>query len=566
MLAVAAVAAALTAGGRVTMEAGASVGSAPNWKRGERCTAGAVDALFMMKLRQAQAEELESTFWAVSNPDSPRYGKHLNREQLRALVGASEGSLSTVTSWLQKAGVKATTAETGDSIHAVMSCAQAEALFDTQLHHFHHNTAKMQVIRTVSPYSLPAEIAEHVQMVGNLLALPKVQRPIVVESDDNDQAFPTTYSCGGSCGATFTTPGVLTDAYKLGSAPSGATKGSMAVAEFQGVYYDLKDNADFSSACGVNITVDKQVGKNDGSRCEIPIIGTELCAEALLDIQYIKSIGGSIPLTDIFNSDFSLLNWMTQVLDMSDADLPLIHSVSYGNDEVQQDSTAYMVSCNQQFMKAGSRGVSVLFASGDQGVEGRSGGGSRYHPDFPAGSPYITAVGGTDFATKSEIGDEKAWTQGGGGFSDTFAIPSYQSGAVSSYKTAAGSSLPAQSYWNNTGRGYPDVAALGGQGNPYCVVVGGKFRGVAGTSAACPVVAGVFAKLNEVRLARGDAALGFLNPMIYKIGSQGFNDVSQGRNCGKASCKDTDGFPAVKGWDAATGWGTPNFEALSKLV
>ena len=27
-----------------------------------------------------------------------------------------------------------------------------------------------------------------------------------------------------------------------------------------------------------------------------------------------------------------------------------------------------------------------------------------------------------------------------------------------------------------------------------------------------------------------------------------------------------DGFAAVKGWDPATGWGTPNFEALQALV
>lgn len=563
MLAVAAVAAALTAStGRVTMESGASVGSAPNWKRGERCTSGSVDALFMMKLSKAQATELETTFWAVSEPDSPRYGKHLKSEQMRALVSASEGSLSAVQSWLAAAGVKATMSPMGDSIRAAMSCAQAETLFETQLHHFHHNTGSLEVVRTVAQYSLPADIAEHVQMVGNLLALPLVTKPMLVEAT-GDGAFPSEYTCGGSCSGEFTTPAVLTAAYSLGAAPSGKTMGSMAVAEFQGVYYDTKDNDKFGTACGINVTVDHQIGKNSPGRCEIPIVGTELCAEALLDIQYIKGVGGAIPLTDIFNSDFSLLNWMQQVLALDEP--PLINSVSYGNDETQQTSVEFMNSCNQQFMMAGAKGVSVLFASGDQGVLGRSGGGDRYHPDFPGGSPYITVVGGTDFVSKGVVGAEKAWTDGGGGFSDTFAIPSYQASAVASYKTTAGSALPAQSYWNNTGRGYPDVAALGGQGNSYCVVVGGKFRGVAGTSAACPVVAGVFAKLNEVRLARGDSPLGFLNPMIYKIGSQGFNDVKEGRNCGAAKCTD-DGFPAIAGWDAATGWGTPNFAALSKLV
>ena len=52
-----------------------------------------------------------------------------------------------------------------------------------------------------------------------------------------------------------------------------------------------------------------------------------------------------------------------------------------------------------------------MFASGDQGVWGRTGAGKgqTFHPDFPAGSPYVTAVGGTDFAKKSTIGEETTW-------------------------------------------------------------------------------------------------------------------------------------------------------------
>ena len=49
-----------------------------------------------------------------------------------------------------------------------------------------------------------------------------------------------------------------------------------------------------------------------------------------------------------------------------------------------------MESANTEFMKIGVRGVSILFASGDQGVCGREGcGGKRFHPDFPAGSPCV---------------------------------------------------------------------------------------------------------------------------------------------------------------------------------
>merc|ERR1712007_72737 len=132
-------------------------------------------------------------------------------------------------------------------------------------------------------------------------------------------------------------------------------------------------------------------------------------------------------------------------------DAPKVHSVSYGNDENQQSSTQYMDTCNTAFMKAGMRGISILFASGDQGVCGRESClfEHRYHPDFPAGSPYITAVGGTNFLGNT-IGEETAWSDGGGGFSDTFPIPEYQKAVVAAYKNSPAAKLPPQKYWNGT--------------------------------------------------------------------------------------------------------------------
>jgi len=224
----------------------------------------------------------------------------------------------------------------------------------------------------------------------------------------------------------------------------------------------------------------------------------------------------------------------------------------------------YMYTVNTAFMKAGVRGLSILFASGDQGVCGRSGCGlfthSVFHPDFPGGSPYITAVGGTDFAG-TEIGDETVWKSGGGGFSNTFGQPAYQKQVVATYLADTSANFPPQKLWNATGRGYPDIAALGGQKNSYCVSTGGRFAGVAGTSAACPVAAGIFAKVNGVRLAAGKPALGFLNPFIYK-NPAAFFDVTSGTN----SDQKVYGFTAVKGWDAASGFGTPNYEALAKAA
>ena len=134
-----------------------------------------------------------------------------------------------------------------------------------------------------------------------------------------------------------------------------------------------------------------------------------------------------------------------------------------------------------------------------------------------------------------------------GGFSDHFDIPSWQADAVSKYKSNPDADLPPARFWNNTGRGYPDVSALGGTHTPYCVLTGGRAEGVAGTSASCPVFAAVVAKLNAIRLNAKKPALGFLNPFIYQ-NADAFNDVTKGMN----GVSKEEAFKAVAGWDAVS--------------
>jgi len=321
-------------------------------------------------------------------------------------------------------------------------------------------------------------------------------------------------------------------------------------------YWDQADLTNFNSACDSSASVTTTIGGNNGKVCSLGG-----CVEALLDIEYIGAVANPIPLTVIYSSTYSLLEWAQTINDMSDP--PLVHSVSYGNDEVQQTSSQYMEEVNTEFIKSAALGLSIFFASGDQGVWGRSGVGATFNPDFPAGSPYVTAVGGTDFSTKSTIGAESVWSCGGGGFSNEFPTPSWQQADVTAYLSTA--TLPDASKFNASGRGYPDISALGGQVNPYCVAYSGgsKFGGVAGTSASCPVAAGIFAQLNNVRLNNNQPSLGWLNPFIYEH-PECFNDVKDGsqNNCNAG----TTGFETITGWDPATGLGSPNYECLAKLM
>jgi tripeptidyl-peptidase-1 len=104
------------------------------------------------------------------------------------------------------------------------------------------------------------------------------------------------------------------------------------------------------------------------------------------------------------------------------------------------------------------------------------------------------------------------------------------------------------------------VAALGGDKNTYCISGGGMFSGIWGTSASCPVVAAIFARLNAARFAKSGKPLGFLNPWIYTH-ADAFNDVVVGI-IDHGNKKRNGGFEAIKGWDPATGVGTPNWPRM----
>lgn len=114
--------------------------------------------------------------------------------------------------------------------------------------------------------------------------------------------------------------------------------------------------------------------------------------------------------------------------------------------------------------------------------------------------------------------------------------------------------LPPPVMFNQQGRGYPDVAAIGGFTNPYCVLADhDTYVGVSGTSASCSVVASIVAQLNNVRLSADKSPLGFMNPFLYE-NAHCFNDINDhSTNHCVRDTQGTQGFAALDGWDPATG-------------
>ncbi|XP_073338868.1 tripeptidyl-peptidase 1 [Pagrus major] len=512
-------------------------------------------------LKQRNIDLLEETLRRVSDPDSAQYGKHLTLEEVSSLVRPSDLTQKVVRRWLQSHGItNCLTVRTQDFLQCTMTAEVAETLLPGSK--FRRYTRDSQsVVRSSAPYSVHDDVHQHLDFVGGLHRLPPKGQQDLSKASSNRRQQQS--KAGVHLGVT---PAILRARYNLSATDVGtAQNNSQAVAQFLEQYYSPADLAEFMSMFGRSFQHHSQVDR---------VVGTQGAGkagmEASLDVEYIMSTGANISTWVFTNpgrheTQEPFLQWMVLLSNMSD--LPWVHTISYGDDE-DSLSTAYMMRINTEFMKAGVRGISLLFASGDSGAGCKHLGKEQnsFRPSFPASSPYVTTVGGTAFKNPYKVTYEITDYISGGGFSNVFKMPDYQASAVDAYLKMVAASLPPQSYYNTSGRAYPDMAAL--SDNYWVVINRVPVPWVSGTSASTPVVGGMLSLINDQRLLKGLPALGFLNPRLYKLKGQALFDVTEGCHL---SCLDETvqgkGFCAAPSWDPVTGWGTPNYpELLAALL
>ena len=244
----------------------------------------------------------------------------------------------------------------------------------------------------------------------------------------------------------------------------------------------------------------------------------------------------------------------------------------------------YIKPLNDTFIQAAAEGIGVYFASGDSGDETSTFGFAT--PDWPAVSPWVTAVGGTALGvgssntrvletgwgtsnyscdTSTLVCTRAGWLYGsGGGVSRIFPKPSYQASLTAS------------------GRTIPDVAALGDPQTGLLVgqtqtfpdgVYYDEYR-LGGTSLSSPIFAGLMALADQ----KAGHVHGFANPLFYAnpgrfydvlsvktaVARRNYNN-SVNANAGTSdflrTFDDYTGSPTQHtgpGWDNVTGLGTPN--------
>ncbi|KAF1919189.1 peptidase S8/S53 domain-containing protein [Ampelomyces quisqualis] len=542
---------------------------------------------FRIAVRSADHSLLERTLMEISSPNSPRYGQHLNRNELRDLVKPRAESSDAVINWLQASGIESQDiSNDGEWINFHAPVKRAEVMMGAAFKTY-QSKVRREVIKVRSlSYSVPKEIRSHIDMIHPITRFGQLQAERSQVLSEGPEI--STASVNATCNSTVT-PSCLANLYKFADYKANLNASvTIGVNGFLEQYARYSDFQNFTStyspiAVGSNFTYTLVAGGLNEQN------STDDSVEANLDIQYTAGLVGPSIKTEFLstagrgshipdldqpsaadNQNEPYMELFTYLLGLENEKLPSVLTTSYGESE-QSVGAPYAHKVCDMIGQLGTRGVSVIFSSGDTGPgsacqtnDGKN--TTRFAPIFPASCPYVTAVGGT-----FNIKPERAVYFSSGGFSDFWARPAYQDIAVGDYLKKLGSQW--DGLYNASGRGFPDVAA---QGLGFRVVDKGVTKPVAGTSASAPVFASIIALLNNARLAEGKPVLGFLNPWIYTVAHTGLNDIVDGGSEGCTGRSIYSGQPtprvpfaswnATEAWDPVTGYGTPDFEKLLRIA
>ncbi|KIX94599.1 uncharacterized protein Z520_09645 [Fonsecaea multimorphosa CBS 102226] len=531
---------------------------------------------------------LEQHLHQVSDPSHHRYGQHLSQEEVHDLIKPSDETYDLIRNWLSDNDIDPSHCEVNsarDWITVTLPVNKAEVLLDTKYAVYQHEDGST-LVRTTS-WSLPRSLHDHVTTIQPTTAFlrpnPKASTLIDVPVDiDISQltAAANATTIKGSCNFAGMTPKCLRTLYNtINYTPQAPQNNSVAFTNYLGQVSNRTDAQTFlrnfrpdavDSAFAVT-QVSVNGGAVDNGTAGAGLEGN-LDLQTMLGIVYptpvtLYSTGGEPPFKpddfSVTNTNEPYLTWLLFLRDQDIKTIPKVISTSYGDHEQTVPQSYAKTVCNQ-FAALGAQGISLFFSSGDSGVGDNSScitndGKNRttFIPVFPASCPYVTTVGGTMNYPEVVAHDSYNSFASGSGFSNYFTRPKYQNTSVERYLDTIGDKF--KGLYNRSGRAYPDIAA---QGYKYLIFLGQSPRSVDGTSCSAPTMASIFSLVNDALAAAGKPPMGWLNPWLYSKGFAAFTDVVNGSSVG---CNGP-GFGASKGWDVASGFGTPDFEKILDVL
>ena len=261
-------------------------------------------------LRQPNTALFERMLYEVSDPSHARYGQHLSRGSLSALMAPRAESTATVRAWLRDAGVPdSQVEEDGEWINLRVSTRGASALLDADFGVWRHDSTHAERVRALG-YSVPEAVAEHITMVAPVVRFGQL-RPArsqifdvvdhAPEQPPRASAIPPQMLNETACNASIT-PECLRALYNVGSYQADAAGAGRKRSSLLGVcgyleqwakhdQLELFADAYAPYAADANFTA---VGINGGVNKQGNL--TEDDVEANLDVQYAVAMSYKTPV------------------------------------------------------------------------------------------------------------------------------------------------------------------------------------------------------------------------------------------------------------------------------
>ena len=484
--------------------------------------------VFVLPHRNEDA--LKSVLQDIYDPSSPSYQQYLTVEEFTDRFGPSQADYDALTNFVQTHGLTVVgTSVNRMNLDVSGSVANIEKALHVTMGVYQHPTENRTFFspdREPTPdLSIPLW---HISGLDNY-SIPQpqlVRKPAGVQPNAITGSCPSASFCGSDMRAAY-----------YGGSLTGAGQ-SLGLLEYYGT--DLADLTTYYKNAGQTNNVPVTLKSTDGTSTSC--LASKGCDDTEQTIDMTQAIGMAPGLSSLVmyvgSSDTAILNGMATAS-------PLNAQLSSSWTWRPADPTTIDV----YFEEFAAQGQNYFQAAGDSGKWG-----SRSEI-WPADSPYVVSVGGTDLETKSAGGpwaSETAWSDGGGGISpDSQAIPSWQTAAAAGCASCS-----------KTLRNGPDVSANSNFTFYVCADQEAcTANDYGGTSFATPMWAGYLALANEQRATNHLKPVGFVNPIFYKIGLSAvytvvFHDITSGSN----------GYTATAGYDLATGWGSPNGSGLITIL
>jgi kumamolisin len=482
----------------------------------------------------------------------------MSRDAVGSSYGASAADLKTVADTFRKLGLEVVSTDAATrSVDLSGTVGEMEKAFQVKLFDYEHPDGNYR--GRVGDLFVPAALHDIVTGVFGLddRRVARRRRQHVQRGAAKDpSSVPSSWYVPATLGARYNFP------------PGDGSGQAAGLLEFGGGYFP----ADLQRFCGL-------AGVSQPTVVPISVDGTSTSAkdgaegEVMLDIEVIAGVCPKATIA-VYFAHWGEKGWI-KALDAAVHDAqnkPSVISASWGSPEDTDIWTGQAMSeINETLKDAAMAGITVCIAAGDDGSSDADQDGHA-HVDFPSSSPYVLAVGGTTIPKKTAPLPDIVWFEGnglrqqnnpnsgstGGGVSTVFPRPAWQNGiSITSVNPGA-----------IVGRVTPDLAANADwTASPYLLCVDGGSEPNGGTSAASPLVAAMVTLINGQ--LGGGAKVGYLTPLLYQsgaggqpVGASACTDIVSGGN----KTAQAGGYTAQPGYDAVSGWGTPNGVKLQQAI